>query len=242
MRYRMRSSLAKLGGALISPHLLWRPSQLTELAYAERIVTLRQSNTTFIPYQVTVIKIRDGEAQRSIKQNLPRRRLQQICPAHHFRNAHGGVVHNHCKLIGGNIIPPPDNEVSEVAPGYHRLRTEVDIPEGNLLSVRNPKAPVESGGFRLAGTANTAISTTILLAAIHLCVFWPALAGINRLIICVIRRSRCRRYILPGACAWIDRSAIAQPLPRCEIEVPPLALRIRTGRPAAIRPLLPGNS
>ena len=62
-----------LGPDLGLPHLLWRPSQLAQLADAQRIMPLGQSHAGLIAYEVAVIVIGNLELQRPTQQNLPRR-------------------------------------------------------------------------------------------------------------------------------------------------------------------------
>ena len=52
---------------------------------------------------------------------------------------------------------------------------------------------------------------------------------------------RRQGHILPRTRTWINPTRIAQLLPRRKIMPSPLALRIRTNRPAAVRPLNPRN-
>ena len=52
--------------------------------------------------------------ERAIKQQLTRGRQQQIFAAHHFSDLHGGIVHHHGELVGGNVIVTPNDKISKV--------------------------------------------------------------------------------------------------------------------------------
>jgi hypothetical protein len=48
-------------------------------------------------------------------------------------------------LIGWHIIASPHDEVSEVAPGYKTLRTEVKVSVTDFFAVRDAEAPIKTG-------------------------------------------------------------------------------------------------
>lgn len=54
-----------------------------------------------------------------------------------------------------------------------------------------------------------------------------------------MRRAQGRRKILPRTPAWINKSAISQPLPRGKVGLMTPALHIRSKRPTQIRPFIP---
>ena len=81
-------------------------------------------------------------AQAPEKQNLPRRRLQQIGPAHNFGDPHRSIVDHNRQLVGRNIIAPPHNEVPKIAPRHHPLRPQMQI--GETRSPRHPERETAS--------------------------------------------------------------------------------------------------
>ncbi len=194
---------------------------------------LRQPHPCLISYQIAVIKIRHRQPQRPKQQNLPRRGLQQIRPAHNFRNFHRRIIHHNRQLIGRNIIPPPNNKISKIAPCDQPLRPQMQIRKTNLLAIRHAKPPVRTwNGGRLVRPARAKPSGPRQGTR-------PALPRIHRLIIPLIRRRSRLRYILPRTGARINKSRLAQSPPRLQIMPAPLALRVRPKRPSAIRPLAP---
>ncbi|SRR6266404_3542112 len=184
---------------------------------------LRQAHIVFITHQIAVIKQRHIKLESAIKQKLPRGGLQQVRSTHNFCNFHGMVVRDHRQLIRGNIISAPDHEIAEVPPGDVTLGPEMLIVECNLLTVRNVKSPVHSGALR---EIRSVISS-------------PALPWINRLIISLIGCACRLRQLLTRTITRIKEAAIAQLPPRTQIELSPLALRVRRIRPTAVWPLIP---
>lgn len=98
-----------------------------------------------------MIIVRDLEPQRSKQKNLPRRRFQQIGPAHNFGDPHRGIVNNNRQLIGGNVIASPNNEVAKVLPGNQPLLAKMQIRKENFFTVWNPKPPIRVAKLRVRG-------------------------------------------------------------------------------------------
>ena len=71
---------------------------------------------------------------------------EQVRAAYNFRDPHGGVIHHDGKLVGGNIVATPEQEVGEVVPGDELLPSEMAIGEGNGLAVGNAETPAYAGG------------------------------------------------------------------------------------------------
>src|SRR5581483_5692184 len=107
------------------PHLLRRPSQFAQAANAQRIVPFGQAHSSLVPNQVAVIVLWNRQTQSSIEENLPRRGLQQIRPAHDLGDAHSCIIDNYRQLVGRNVIPSPHDEVSKILAGGQLLQTQM---------------------------------------------------------------------------------------------------------------------
>ncbi len=214
------------------PDLLRRPTQLTQSANAERVIPLGQPHPSLVPHKMAVIILRHRQPQSPEQKSLPCRRLQQIRPAHHFCDLHRSIVHHHRKLISRNIIAAPNHEVSKVAPRHKPLRPEMQVVKTNLLPIGNPKPPIHSG--RLGPLAKSKASRPGDES--------PTRPRIQRFIIPLVRRPRRLSHILPRTSARINQLALAQLFPSFQIKSAPVALRIRTDRPATIGPLAPLDS
>jgi len=80
--------------------------------------------------------------QGAIEQQLPRGGDQQVRAPHHFGDSHGGVIHHHRQLIGGQIIVPPNHKIAEILPGLEFLTSEKAVLKTNRLALRHKKPPV----------------------------------------------------------------------------------------------------
>jgi hypothetical protein len=122
----------------------------------------------------------------------------------------------------------------------------MQVVKADFLTIRNPKPPIHSrrhspcSDGRLVGPASPERSRRA--SSPRQGTGRPTPPGINRLIIAVIRRPSRQRHILARTSTRIDDPNLPQSLPRLQIEVSPLALRVGSARPSAIRPFLPGNS
>jgi hypothetical protein len=119
----------------------------------------------------------------------------------------------------------------------------MQVVKADFLTIRNPKPPIESGGLiGPCGDGRLIRPATAKPSGPDHGTRRPAPPRINRLIIAIIRRSSRQRHILARTSTRINRPNLPQPLPRPQIEVSPLALRVGSARPSAIRTFLPGNS
>ncbi len=185
---------------------------------------LGQPHTCLIAHQITVIIIRHRQPERPEQKNLPRRRFQQIRPAHDFRDAHGGIVNHDSQLIRRHVVAPPNNKISKVAPRDKPLQSEMQIVKTNLLAcpareTANSHRPAENMWRRTprpsreprGGAAPVDCSRRTWLE------FAPSIDSarprIHRLIIPLIRRTYRQPYILPRARTRIDRPAFEQTPP-----------------------------
>jgi hypothetical protein len=96
-----------------------------------------------------VIKLRRRQIERAVEEQLAESREKQVRAAHHFGDAHGGVIHHDRELIGGRVVFAPDEEVAESATRDRLLRTGALIGELQPLALRDTETPVQARGRRL---------------------------------------------------------------------------------------------
>ena len=117
-------------------------------------------------------------SQCADQQQLPCGALEQVCAADDLSDQHRGIVDNHGKLIGGNIVATPEKKVGEVASGDKLLMSEITIIKGNRFAVRDFESPAHSSGrivvFRGSDSfaAGSGIGEFVVSAA-----DWTAAAG-----------------------------------------------------------------
>ncbi len=75
---------------------------------------------------------------------MARSGAQQIGATNNFRDPHGSVVDYYSELIGGNVVTAPDEEVAEVVAGHIGLLAEMEIGEGDALTIWDAKTPVHA--------------------------------------------------------------------------------------------------
>jgi hypothetical protein len=248
-RHKKPETCPDVSGLHRSPgnqHRIGRRPLPAKLADAQRIVPLCKSFPLTIHAQLAVIPVRISKPQRTVKQHLPRRRLQQIGAPHHFRDAHRRIIRNACQLIARRPVAPPDQEISEIYSCREPLRSQIPVHKLDGLAIGNPKPPVQPAGIisRFGCEFENALANSR----------WTARSRINRLVIWILtarirpaprtlmRSAQRRRQIPPRTAAWIDESAFAQPFPRRKINISPFALHIRPELTTHIRPFVPVNS
>ena len=151
------------------------------------------------------------QTERAPQQDLPSRRLQQIGSADCFGDSHCSIVDDHCELIGGNIVAPPHDEITELCSGNEALASKMRVIEGDCFTVRHAKAPIHTRGRLISRPIGTG----------------AAGARIKRLVIrIVVRSGRCLRDIPARTRTRIDQAAIPQLAPSLHIEIAAFALRI----------------
>src|SRR6476661_2461872 len=101
---------------------------------AQRVMTLGKTDAASIRQQRAMIKLRRGESERAIEQQLPRGAPQQIHSTNYFRDSHGRVIHYYRQLIRGHLIASPHHEVTEVFSRDERLWAEPPVVERNDFS------------------------------------------------------------------------------------------------------------
>jgi len=207
-------------------HGLRRHSACAQMPQAQRVVPLCQARALVIAQQLAMKITRRFESQRPQQQQLPRRRLQQIRPAHNFGDLHCGIVGHDRKLVGRNIVPPPNQKITKIGAGNIASRPHIPIAEADRLALRHTKPPVHARGRGKRRRFGS-----------------PAAASrIDGLIVGIIRSARRLRQIFSRARTRINKPSIAQSPPRFQVMRAPLALHIRPELPCAIRPLRPADA
>ncbi len=134
-------------------------------------------------------ELRHGNFESAIKEQLPEGRAQKVGTAHHFGNAHGGVIHHDCELIGRDVVFAPYNEIAKIEAGNRALRPGRSINKLQGFALGNAKAPGDARGIR--GSNNRQVSG-------------PAGTRVERLLILGMGRAGCIQHITPRAVAGID--------------------------------------
>jgi hypothetical protein len=190
---------------------------------AEAIVPLGQSNSGFIAHQFAVVVGRRCNGQCTKKQNLSRRRFQKVGAAHDFADSHVCVIDNDGELISGHVVSPPHDKISEILSGGPHVRPEVPIRKTNLFSIWNAEPPIHARRLCKLGCIRAA----------------TAPARVDRLIVGIIGGTRRFGHVPTRTRAGIDKTAITQLLPRGQVKIPPLTLRVRPVWSPEIRTLGP---
>ena len=73
------------------------------------------------------------QAQQAVQIQLPCRGRKQVCTAHHFGNAHAGIVHHHGQLIGEHAIRPAQVEITAVVQKIFGVRAHAAIHKCDVL-------------------------------------------------------------------------------------------------------------
>lgn len=193
---------------------------------SQPIVPLRETFAPLIGYQRTVMPLRRLQPQGAVEQKLACGGFEQVGSAHHFSNAHRGIIHHTGKLVRGHVVAPPDEEIPEISSCEELLRAEMAIVEGNGFSVRDTETPVLA--CRRLGEWLRAERT--------------AGSGVSGLVIRFVRGAGGEREFAPRACAGVNETGLPQFAPGRQVKRMALALRIRRMGSANIRPLLPADS
>ena len=166
-------------------------------------------------------ELRRGYFESAIQEQLPEGRAQKVGAAHHFGDAHGGVIHHDCELIGRDVVFAPYDEIAEVDARDRALRPGRSIKKLQGFALGNAKAPGHARG--ILGSNNRQVSG-------------PAGARVERLLILGMGRAGCVQHIATRAIAGIDQAAVAQFLPRGEIERTAFTLQKRSVVPLQTEP------
>ena len=112
-------------------------------AQTQCVMALGQPPAFFVPHQRTVEKCRWRQAERAVKQDLPRRADQQISPAHNLGDAHRRVIHHTGQLIRRDFIATPQDKISKILSGRELLLSIISVHERNRFAVRDAETPGE---------------------------------------------------------------------------------------------------
>ena len=167
-----------------------------------------------------------SQFQRVVQQQLARGGLQQVRSANDFGDAHGGIIGDHCKLVGGNVVTAPDEEVPEVPAGGEGLWAAVEVGETECRAVRHAEAPVHTCGKSSAGG---------LVAAA---------AGVNGLVIqlAFVGSGSGFGKVFARAGAGVDETLFFEGSPSAQVESAALALNVWRVRTADVGALLPADA
>ena len=86
----------------------------TQRADAQTIVTLGKAGSGPINNEITMVETRLRKLKSASQQNLTGRRFQQIRATNNLSDLHLSIIHYDRKLVGRNVIPPENDEVSEI--------------------------------------------------------------------------------------------------------------------------------
>jgi hypothetical protein len=182
---------------------------------------LGQPNTGIVCDERTVIEPRRRQAQSSIQQQLARRGPQEIFSADDLTDSHLRIINHNCQLVGGHVIVPPDDEITEILPCYKLLLSATAIDERNDLAIGHAKTPVDGTRRHDCLSAITIPLTPTLsprIGGMGTGFERTALAGINWFIFADMRRGQGTKNILAGTGARIDEATGLQPLERRPIK------------------------
>ncbi len=209
-----------------------RFSALAQGLEGERVVALGKALSGGVCDKGTVIPQWRRETEGAVEQELAGGGPDEIGTANNFRDAHGGVIDDDGELVGGDIVSPPDEEVTEIATSDKALRAEVLVEELDGFSVGHSESPVHADG-RCGGIGDVTGKRA-------------AGSGVEGLIVFLrLRFVGClcgTLEILAGTFAGIDGAGVEELLPGGEIEVAALALRVGSEGAADVGAFLPADS
>jgi hypothetical protein len=110
---------------------------------------------------------------------------------------HLSIVDYDCKLIGWDIIPSPNHEITEVGARYESLWPHMQVLKADRLFVGDSETPVHALG--LGELASVGACSTV--------------AGIERLIVNVIRRTCRQSEVFARTDTGINPAAVSQATP-----------------------------
>src|SRR5262249_52421566 len=122
--------------------LLRSHSLLAQTAKTERIMSLGQTLACRVMHERAMKIFRRRVSECALEKDLPRRRLQEVSTTHDFSDLHGGIVHDAGKLVGGDLVAPPHQEIPEIAADDETLLPQRKIVEGDGLVIRDTKSPI----------------------------------------------------------------------------------------------------
>ena len=170
---------------------------------------------------------RRRKAEGADEEQLARGGLEQVGSANDFGDLHGGIIDDHGKLIGGDIVATPDDEVAEVLSHNVGLRPKVLIVEANGLAVGHTETPVHACRFAVVRGFSDPVAAS---------------AGIHRLVVAFVGSRGGERQVFAGAGAGVDGSGVAQFAPGVEVELAALALAVGAEGAADVGAFVPADA
>ena len=211
-------------------------------------MALSQAAAVVIDHQAAVVPRRILESQGAIEQDLARGGLEQIGAAHHFGDAHGGIVDRAGKLVAGASVAPPDYEVAKIHAGHKTLRAQVAVDKLDHFAVAHAEAPVDAFGRvnihrRGAGQLRQMSRQVAARAGVHGFVVEDVeLAAGARGLHALMRRGQRGIDVLARTTACEQAAAMQQLAPRCKVKGAALALHIGRVGTTLVRTLLPADA
>lgn len=120
-----------------------------------------QPHSVPIAYQFAVKIIWRGIPECPHQQYLTGCRFQQIGAADNLCYSHHRVVDYDRKLISGNIVAPPYQEVAEITPCNVALLAEIQIAKRDLLAIRCAEPPIDTRWLLIFSTTLAAAGSRI---------------------------------------------------------------------------------
>ena len=173
--------------------------------------------------QLYLYRLLGLQAQQTVQIELPCRGRQQVRPAHHFGDAHAGVVHHHGQLIGKHAVRPAQVEVPAVVQQVLGVFPHAAVHKGDVL-IRHPH-PV-GRGFLFALFGDLSGSQI------------PAGAGIDDVAVRSVWRTGGVQ-LGTGAEARVHQPLRFQLFVLCRVDVRALALVVRPVGAASAAALVP---
>jgi len=160
-------------------------------------------------------------AEGLVEQQLPGGACEQVVAADHLLNRHRMVIRGHGQFVGGQVLPPPDDKVTEVDPRGSLDPAGGGVVEGDDSSIGHPEPPGHTAGIRgpLPG-------------------FGPQGRREDRLPLGVGREAGLQQ-VLAGVGAGVDRPGRLEPPPDVAVPLPAAALEVGAVGTPEIRPLGP---
>ena len=113
---------------------------LTEKAKIQITVAFGKTSAICSHQQWYMNKSRWGKAQQLVQIKLLGCGTEQVAAADNFRDAHQGIVDDHCQLIGVNTVAAPQDDIAAFSSQVLRIRTIMSVDKADS-SIRKPQPP-----------------------------------------------------------------------------------------------------
>ena len=111
---------------------------LTEKAKIQITVAFGKTSAICSHQQWYMNKSRWGKAQQLVQIKLLRCGTEQVAAADNFRDAHQGIIDDHCQLIGVNTVAAPQDDIAAFSSQVLRIRTIMSVDKADS-SIRKPQ-------------------------------------------------------------------------------------------------------